>query len=177
LPDGTFPSPPLRTGHATFAASGSPGTGLSGRLRLSASRILAFLLAGRLSPFALSRAFPASLVGRDSHDYYGDCVALGLVPRRRSRGAFLLSVIARCRWSVRYLLWPLWPTLPPARLQRYSTFIPAQDGIGLQAIYRWANRTPSGNWTSGSLAFIMSRGSGWRRVLHRFGAPALVRPC
>ena len=43
---------------------------------------LAVLLVGRLSPFALSLAFPASLVGRHSHDYYGDCVTLGLAPFR-----------------------------------------------------------------------------------------------
>ena len=32
-------------------------------------------------------------------------------------------------------------------------------GIGVQAIYRWGLRVPSGNWGSGSLAFTMPGGS------------------
>jgi hypothetical protein len=31
-------------------------------------------------------AFPASLAGRDARDYYRHSVAVGLAPRRRSRG-------------------------------------------------------------------------------------------
>ena len=34
--------------------------------------------------FALQAAFPPSLVGRESHNYYGACVALGLASLRRS---------------------------------------------------------------------------------------------
>jgi len=37
-----------------------------------------------LAPFALWTAFPPSLAGRDSGDYYGASVALGLAPVRRS---------------------------------------------------------------------------------------------
>ena len=37
-----------------------------------------------LCPFALWTAFPSPLVGRDSHDYYEHCVAIGLAPHRRS---------------------------------------------------------------------------------------------
>jgi hypothetical protein len=37
-----------------------------------------------LAPFALRTAFPSPLAGRDSGDYYGACVALGLAPLRRS---------------------------------------------------------------------------------------------
>ncbi|CAI7976319.1 hypothetical protein FRAHR75_2400002 [Frankia sp. Hr75.2] len=33
-----------------------------------------------------------SLVGRYSHDYYGNSVTLGLAPLRRSRGTTLLYV-------------------------------------------------------------------------------------
>jgi hypothetical protein len=33
-----------------------------------------------LAPFALRTAFPSSLVGRDSHDYYEASVAIGLAP-------------------------------------------------------------------------------------------------
>jgi hypothetical protein len=39
----------------------------------------------RLSPFPLHQAFPDSLVGRHSYEYYGDSVALRVSPGRRSR--------------------------------------------------------------------------------------------
>jgi hypothetical protein len=45
-----------------------------------------------LSPFALCPALPGALGGRDSADYYGDSVALGLAPRRRSRVPSMLDV-------------------------------------------------------------------------------------
>ena len=41
-------------------------------------------MSGHLAPFALQAAFPPSLAGRDSGDYYGASVALGLAPGRRS---------------------------------------------------------------------------------------------
>ena len=37
-------------------------------------------MSGHLAPFALRAAFPPSLAGRDSGDYYGASVALGLAP-------------------------------------------------------------------------------------------------
>jgi len=37
-----------------------------------------------LAPFDLWTAFPSSLAGRDSGDYYEASVAIGLAPRRRS---------------------------------------------------------------------------------------------
>jgi hypothetical protein len=37
-----------------------------------------------LAPLALRTAFPSSLAGRDSGDYYGASVAMGLAPDRRS---------------------------------------------------------------------------------------------
>ena len=33
-------------------------------------------MSNHLAPLALWTAFPSSLVGRDSHDYYGACVVL-----------------------------------------------------------------------------------------------------
>jgi len=33
-----------------------------------------------LAPFALRTAFPSSLAGRYSRDYYGACVTVGLAP-------------------------------------------------------------------------------------------------
>ena len=43
---------------------------------------------GHLSPFALYTAFPCSLDGRNTVDYYEDSVTRGLAPRRRSRVPF-----------------------------------------------------------------------------------------
>jgi len=42
------------------------------------------VVSGHLCPFALRAAFPPSLAGRDSCDYYGHYVAMGLAPGRRS---------------------------------------------------------------------------------------------
>ncbi|CNG86162.1 Uncharacterised protein [Mycobacterium tuberculosis] len=39
-------------------------------------------MSDHLAPLALWTAFPSSLVGRDSHDYYGACVTIGLAPLR-----------------------------------------------------------------------------------------------
>ena len=39
-------------------------------------------VSGHLAPLALRTAFPSSLVGRYSHDYYGACVTIGLAPVR-----------------------------------------------------------------------------------------------
>ena len=44
----------------------------------------ALQVSDHLAPFALWTAFPSSLVGRDSHDYYGASVTIGLAPLRRS---------------------------------------------------------------------------------------------
>ena len=43
------------------------------------------LVSDHLFPFALQAAFPPSLVGRYSHDYYGNSVAIGLASLRRAR--------------------------------------------------------------------------------------------
>ena len=47
-----------------------------------------------LVPFALQLAFPTSLVGYDSHDYYETSVALALAGCRRSRIPSLFDVLA-----------------------------------------------------------------------------------
>ena len=50
------------------------------------SRLYSFLDSlSHLSPFPLCLAFPGSLVGRDSYEYYGDSVTLGLAACRQSR--------------------------------------------------------------------------------------------
>jgi len=46
-----------------------------------------------LTPFALWLAFPTAVGGRDTTDYYGVSVALGLAPRRRSRSTVTEDVL------------------------------------------------------------------------------------
>ncbi len=90
---GPFPTPSSRTRRDRFRSPGSPATiprllvvGHRVPLRRYALRIPHGLrMSGRLCPFALWTAFPSSLVRRDSHDYYGHSVTLGLAPCRRSR--------------------------------------------------------------------------------------------
>ena len=45
-----------------------------------------------LCHFALRAAFPLSLVGRHSHDYYWHSVTIGLSPLRQSRIPLALDV-------------------------------------------------------------------------------------
>ena len=52
-----------------------------------------------LCPFALAPAFPASLVGRDSHDDDEHSVTLDLAVRRSSHGPSVLPVLGCGRWS------------------------------------------------------------------------------
>jgi hypothetical protein len=44
--------------------------------------LLVLSVSDHLCPLALWTAFPSSLAGRDSCDYYGHCVAIGLAPLR-----------------------------------------------------------------------------------------------
>ncbi len=53
---------------------------------------LAVLRSNHLLPFALRTAFPSSLAGRDSGDYYGHSVTMGLAPVRPSRIPHALDV-------------------------------------------------------------------------------------
>jgi hypothetical protein len=52
---------------------------LPGAQRAAAASVLAWAV-HHLAPFALRTAFASPLVRRDSHDYYGACVTIGLAP-------------------------------------------------------------------------------------------------
>ena len=57
------------------------------------SRLYSFLNSlQHLSPFPLYLAFPGSLVGRDSYEYYGDSVTMSLLAGRPSRIPVKLNV-------------------------------------------------------------------------------------
>jgi hypothetical protein len=78
----------------------SSGSLLLPRSRMTPKTVSAFRISrtsphwssDHLSPFALYVVLPRSLGGRDAADYYGDSVALGLAPRRRSRVPVVLNV-------------------------------------------------------------------------------------
>jgi hypothetical protein len=55
-------------------------------------------MSGHLAPFALQAAFPPSLVRRDSHDYYGACVALELAPLSTPAVDRDVHGLRACRW-------------------------------------------------------------------------------
>src|SRR4051794_20636857 len=63
------------------AHAGHPAPVRRSALRIPPGRVMS----DHLASFALRTAFPPSLAGRDSGDYYEASVAIGLASRRRSR--------------------------------------------------------------------------------------------
>jgi hypothetical protein len=84
-----FRRPPSEPDVPAFRASGSPVLIVNDRQHGCGVSHLAYLTVvvnrEHLCPFALRAAFPLSLVGRDSHDYYEHSVTVGLAPLRPSR--------------------------------------------------------------------------------------------
>jgi hypothetical protein len=68
-------------------------------------------MSGHLFPLALWTAFPSSLAGRDSCDYYGNSVAIGLASRRRSHVRPCRTCLARRRRPTHLLECPRWASL------------------------------------------------------------------
>ena len=106
-----------------------------------------------------SPAFPPSLVGRCSHDYYGHSVALGLAPDRRSRvrprrtserdvGAPLISLNAL-----------IGHRSAPRRLHRPFHKASAGCDVGVRCHADGRYFASSGDWGSSNPAFAISRGS------------------
>jgi hypothetical protein len=89
--NGTFPQTPSRTVRARFRAHGSPEHASTGDCIAEPQ----YVVRGPplfLTPFALWPAFPASLGGRDSTDYYGVSVTIGRVSRKSSRSTVVGDV-------------------------------------------------------------------------------------
>jgi len=104
-------------------------------------------VSGHLFPFALRPAFPDSLVGRYSHDYYGNSVTVGLAPLRwshvrpcctseRDLGAPLISlnIFARHRSILR-------------RLRRRAQDVDAGDGTGFRRLSGGRRAFATGDWS------------------------------
>ena len=89
------------TVRATFTAHGFPVlSSLFSSLVIKHRRNhapIAGLSAENLLPFPLYLAFPGSLVGRDSYEYYGSSVAMSLSAGRRSRIPVKSNVISAFR--------------------------------------------------------------------------------
>ena len=69
--------------------------------------------------FALRTAFPSSLAGRYSRDYYGACVTVGLAPLTVIPRSSLSYVIARLRLPTHLLQCPHWAS--PLSLEVHPT--------------------------------------------------------
>ena len=112
-----------------------------------------------LAPFALQTAFPSSLAGRDSGDYYEASVALGLAPGRRSH-------VRHCHTLQRDLGVPFVPLNAltghrsrPRRLH-HPCSTQAAGPAPVSGVFSGGCELPSsGDWDSGNQAFAMSRGS------------------
>jgi hypothetical protein len=128
------------------AHAGHPAPVRRSALRIPPGRVMS----DHLASFALRTAFPPSLAGRDSGDYYEASVAIGLASRRRSRvrpchtsqrdvGGPLISfnTLAGRRPVLRRLRRP--PTTPTQNTAPVSVTFPADENlhrleIRLQAI-------------------------------------------
>ena len=87
-----------------------------------------------LFPFALWTAFPSSLTGRYSCDYYGNSVAIGLAPRQAIPRSSLPYVSARRRRPTHLLECPRWeslrtPKVVPAILRHVGTGSAPVSGV------------------------------------------------
>ena len=80
--------------------------------------------------FALWTAFPPSLAGRDSCDYYQTSVAIGLASRRRSHVRPRCTYRAELRWPTHLLECPHWASPAPQRLHRQISDTDAEHGTG-----------------------------------------------
>ncbi len=124
-----FPSAPLRTERTTFAVDGSPV--VSDRSEAMASPLfhprgkprlpLSWMMSHTVSAFRISRTSfciasklpapfrpvdglsPSSMDGRDSTNYYGDSVTIGLASLRPSRVLLTWYVLAWVRCLIRLL--------------------------------------------------------------------------
>src|SRR5215510_432946 len=87
-------------------------------------------MSDHLAPFALWTAFPPALAGRDSCDYYGASVAIGLASRRRSHVRPCHTCRAERRRPTHLLECPHWASPAPRRLRRQMSDTDTGHGTG-----------------------------------------------
>jgi hypothetical protein len=116
-------------------------------------------MSDHLVSLALRTAFPSSLAGRHSGDYYETSVAIGLASRRRSRVRPCRTYRAERRWPTHLLEHP----------HRVSLRAPEVASAKAEYQHRARHRfrrlsggwrlASSGDWASGNSAFTIFRGS------------------
>ncbi|CCH79127.1 hypothetical protein BN12_4030002 [Nostocoides japonicum T1-X7] len=91
-----------------------------------------------LCPFALWTAFPPSLAGRDSDDYYEHSVTVDPQEGRCGDPTFISDVRIEhgYRHPTHLLQYPHWASLPPRRSTRANHHTPAATDTGLQMPFR-----------------------------------------
>lgn len=103
-------------------------------------------------------AFPSSLAGRYSGDYYGASVAIGLASRRRSHVRLCLYVLARLRRPTHLLECPRWTSLRTPEVHRATMKPRAECGAGFSRLSGGWELASSGDWASNNPVFAISRG-------------------
>ena len=119
----------------------------------------AVLVSGHLTPFALWTAFPSALAGRDSCDYYGASVAIGLASRRRSRVRPWCTCRAERRRPTHLLECPHWASPVPRRVRRQIRNTSAGHGTGFGRLAGGCRLASSGDLALGNPALAIFRGS------------------
>jgi hypothetical protein len=109
-----------------------------------------------LFSFALQAAFPLSLAGRDSRDYYENSVTIGLAPRRRSRVPSPRNVLERLRPPTHTLQWAHCPSSTSQGVPRTKRGFAAADDAGVQTCYRRVCIFTPGYWDSSNPALALS---------------------
>ncbi len=101
-------------------------------------------------------AFPFSLVGHDSHDYYGHSVTIGLASRRQSRVPSQRNVLERLRLPTHVLECLHWASSLGQGVPRAKTELVASESVGVQTCYRRVCGSTPGHWDSGNSALAIS---------------------
>jgi len=170
---GPFPSVPLRTVRDRFRVTRLSGSDCA-LVQHTHITCASPCTAVRLDCFALRVAFPRSLVGHHSHDYYQSSVAISLAEGRRSR--------VSSRWYVRAtdVGHPLISLLDlighrPRRRGcdgREPSPI-ARHGTGFGRVAGGGHVAPIGDWISDNAVLPLSCGSCGTSTSHAFGRSPL----
>jgi hypothetical protein len=167
LPAASFSIRPPPNRACKFPSTRLSSARKSREVRLSPSRLPDSQVPVHLSSFALCPAFPDS-------DYSDDSVAVGLAPRRQSRGPSIAHVRAWVRSSTHpytqdHFLGSPRADLPPSRRTRRVPDEPSSDVSPSQAkttiaephrdqLWRLGPASPDRDWSSSSRALTMPRG-------------------
>ena len=142
----------LSSNHHVDASTTTPTRGITFRSALGITPTSQFVMPGHLVRFALRAAFPPSLAGRDSCDYYQTSVAIGLASRRRSHVRPCCTYRAELRRPTHLLKCPHWASPASRRLRQPMCDADTGRGTGSHRVSQGcstsacvtAPRTPAG---------------------------------